>query len=494
MKRIGLYLLASFVILTVNAQNVPDMLENAIGAVVTVGVHKTDVVKRQLGFRGESAPDMAYEEALNLAEVASSGSGFIIEKNGKPYVITNAHVIESASDEPGSIYVYSVNRTQYEVKIVGGDSFYDIAVLEFIDKPGSEISTIKFRTTEARIGEKVYAIGNPLGEYPYTVTDGIISAKNRMRGGMTGKFGFLQTTATLIWGNSGGPLVDEQGRVVGVNSQIAFADTPDGGQVLQSQINFALEAEISERLVDDILAYDGRVRRAYLGIELSQTYEYSYDGYDYTLISEDELPVISGVIPGSPAYAALADKAGYQVKEINGTEVRNVEEALGELEKVKPGSTVKMILDYYGAESVVSINTTELKTMELENIAKYILNQNTDIEVDYNHPQVAFNMKESNNYYYHEENTNEIKKFEMSRGGGSGAQFFILAAGIKTDDGESMWLVEDLKDMGAALRLTGLTGVIDFYTYPGGGTMDDIELLRQYLSGDENITKSTIWY
>jgi len=82
----------------------------------------------------------------------------------------------------------------------------------------------------------------------------------------------------------------------------------------------------------------------------------------------------------------------------------------------------------------------------------------------------------------------------MSRGGGSGAQFFILAAGIKTDDGESMWLVEDLKDMGAALRLTGLTGVIDFYTYPGGGTMDDIELLRQYLSGDENITKSTIWY
>jgi len=494
MKKIILYSLVSLVFLATNSQgqNIPDMLENAIGAVVTVGVHKTDVVKRQLGFRGESAPDMAYEEALNLAEVASSGSGFIIEKNGKLYVVTNAHVVENASADPGSIYVYTVNRSQYEVKVVGGDSFYDIAVLEFVDKPGGEISTIKFRSTEARIGEKVYAIGNPLGEYPYTVTDGIISAKNRVRGGMTGKFGFLQTTATLIWGNSGGPLVDEHGKVVGVNSQIAFADTPDGGQILQSQINFALEAELSERLIDDILAYDGRVRRAYLGIELSQKYEYSYDGYDYSLISEDELPVISGIIPGSPAYASLADKLGYQVKEINGTEVRNVEEALGELEKVKPGITVKMTLDYYGAESVVSINTTELKTTELENIAKYILNQNTDIEVDYNHPQVAFNMKESN-YYYHEKETNEIKKFEMSRGG-PGAQFYILAAGIKTDDGESMWLVEDLKDMGAALRLTGFSGVIDFYTYQAGGTMDDIELLRQYLSGDENITKSTIWY
>ncbi|MCD4683584.1 MAG: S1C family serine protease, partial [Bacteroidales bacterium] len=307
MKKIILYSLVSLVFLATNSQgqNIPDMLENAIGAVVTVGVHKTDVVKRQLGFRGESAPDMAYEEALNLAEVASSGSGFIIEKNGKLYVVTNAHVVENASADPGSIYVYTVNRSQYEVKVVGGDSFYDIAVLEFVDKPGGEISTIKFRSTEARIGEKVYAIGNPLGEYPYTVTDGIISAKNRVRGGMTGKFGFLQTTATLIWGNSGGPLVDEHGKVVGVNSQIAFADTPDGGQILQSQINFALEAELSERLIDDILAYDGRVRRAYLGIELSQKYEYSYDGYDYSLISEDELPVISGIIPGSPAYASL---------------------------------------------------------------------------------------------------------------------------------------------------------------------------------------------
>jgi S1-C subfamily serine protease len=143
-------------------------------------------------------------------------------KNGTKYVITNAHVIENALDEEGSIYVYSINRTKYEVKVLGGDSFYDIAVLEFVDTPGPEITTVKFKTEEPRLGEPVYAIGNPLGEYPYSVTDGIISAKNRVRGCYTGKFGFLQTTATVIWGNSSGPLVDAKGDVAGINSQISL--------------------------------------------------------------------------------------------------------------------------------------------------------------------------------------------------------------------------------------------------------------------------------
>ncbi len=473
-------------------QSVPDMLEKTLGAVVTVGVHEEEIVKRQLGFRGESAPDIAYEKALSLADVSSSGSGFIIEKNGKLYVITNAHVVEEASDEPGSVYVYSINRSKYEVRVVGGDSFYDLAVLEFVDTPGNEINTISFRDTDVRIGEKVFAIGNPLGEYPYTVTDGIISAKNRVRESMTGKFGFFQTTATIIWGNSGGPLVDEQGRVVGVNSQIAFADTPDGGQILQSQINFALEAKISNRLVEDILQYDGRVRRAFLGIELSQKYEYLDFGFEDYFISElDERPVLSGILPGSPAYSALHEYTGFHMKTINGTEVRNVEEALGELEKITPGATVNMVLLGDGSEVEVSVNTTELKTQQLENIAKFVLDQNTEIVVDYNHPQVTFTMRESN-FYTHDEN-NEIQRYEMSRGGNNAA-FFILAAGIKTENTQDMWLVEDLKDMGAALRLTGLSGVVDFYTYQGGNSPDDIELLRQYLSGDENITKSTIWY
>jgi len=491
MKQIILSLFLSLCFLFSSGQSTADMLEEALGAVVTVGVYKTGIAKRSLGFRGESAPEMAYEKVLDMAEVSGSGSGFIVRKNTKHYVITNAHVVENASDESGSIYIYTVNRNKYEVKLVGGDSFYDIAVLEFIDTPGNEISSVQFRENDIRVGEKVYAIGNPLGEYPYSVTDGIISAKNRTRDGMTGKFGFLQTTATIIWGNSGGPLIDENGKVAGINSQIAFADTPDGEQVLQSQINFALESGISKKLVDDIITNDGRVRRAYIGIEVSQ--KSGYEGYwDYEEVKLDELPTISGIIPGSPASKTLSNKVNWMIKEINGTQIRNMEEALGELEKTKPGSVLRLTLEKNGYEEKVSITTQELEASELENMAKFILDQNRDIIIDYNHPQVSFRMREEENFYY--QNEKELYKQKMSKQGLKNS-YFILAAGISSNDYESMWLTENIQDFGMAFKLSGMAGLIDFYVIKAGSNnIDDIELFRQYLSGDEDVTQSTIWY
>jgi len=472
-------------------QSIPDILEESLSSVVTVGVFKTDYAKHSLGFRGESAPEMAYKEALDLAGVSGSGSGFIIKKNGKLYIITNAHVVENASDEEGSIYIYTINRDKYEVKLIGGDSFYDVAVLEFIDNPGSEISSIKFRDNDIRIGEKVFAIGNPLGEYPYTVTDGIISAKNRTRGGMTGKFGFLQTTATIIWGNSGGPLVDKNGEVAGINSQIAFANTPDGDQILQSQINFALEAGISNRIVDDIINNDGRVKRAFIGLEMSQRYGYENVGGDnYDLVKLDDLPVLSGVIPGSPASSSLSDKIDWEVESVNGKQVRNIEEALGEFEKIVPGSSISLSLKNDTQSSRVSFTTSELKAKELEHIAQYVLNQNKDIVVDYNHPQVKFNMQQSNFYQLSEK---EQYRYKMTNKNKQDS-YYVLAAGIYADNTKSMWIIENLTDMGAALKLTGSMGVIDFYVLKSGSSEDDIELLRQYLSDDEDIIKSTLWY
>jgi S1-C subfamily serine protease len=490
MKRTLISILLSTIITFSFGQSIPDILEKTLGAVVTVGVYKTEITKHALGFQGNGTPEMAYEKALDMAGVPGSGSGFIIEKNGKLYVITNAHIIEDASDESGSIYIYSVNRSKYEVNIVGGDSFYDIAVLEFVDEPGIEISSIQFRDNDIRIGEKVYAIGNTLGEYPYTVTDGIISAKNRMREGMTGKFGFMQTTATIIWGNSGGPLIDINGKVAGINSQIAFAETPNGGHVLQSQINFALEAGISNRIVNDIITNNGRVRRAFIGVEISQKHGYKYTGYNYVPVEIDAFPVISGTIPGSPASSTLADKINWQVKKINGKQIRNLEEVLGELENVKPGSSIIFSLENDGFSTDVSVNTGELKAIELEHIARYILNRNKDIVVDYDQRQLTFKMKESNFYYHNEK---ELYRYEMT-GKSLQDSYYILAAGIYTENTKSMWLIENIQDMGAAFRLTGSAGLIDFYVLMAGNSIDDIELLRLYLSGDKNVTKSTIWY
>ncbi|MFC2107094.1 S1C family serine protease [Bacteroidota bacterium] len=504
------------------SQQVSDMLEDAISAVVTVGVFKTELAKTALGFRGEAATETAYQEALDLSGAQSSGSGFIIEKNGKRYIITNAHVVESASGDPESIYVFTINRSKYEVKVVGGDSFYDIAVLEFVDNPGSEISTMSFTKSEPRLGEEVFAIGNPLGEYPYSVSDGIISAKNRVRGSMTGKFGFLQTTATLIWGNSGGPLVNKKGEVIGVNSQIAFADLPDGSQILQQQINFALEADICVRLVNDIIRTSGRVVRAYLGIELVQSYGYMDLGYeDYVYYAIDELPKLNDVLRGSPAFTKLSPKIGSNITAINDVSVSNLEEALGELESVKPGDKVKFTFqdDGYNTSTAV-ITAGELTTDKLDVLAKHVMDKNTDVSMDYSHPQVAFTMGNNDMYYQEEpqqkqqqqkqpqqkqpqqkENQNDgqprqdQKKYKQNhRGGYDAEKYFILAAGVHSDSYPNMWITEDYQDLGAALRLSGLAGSIDYYIMVQGGTEDDIEVVRQYLSGSEEDIQTTLWY
>ena len=494
MKKIKLYaILLVFGLLgkTAYPQASPDVIENVLSSVVTVAIFKTDIVKTPLGFRGETAPDVAYEKALEMSGSQSSGSGFIIEVDGTKYVITNAHVVQDASQDPGSIYIFSVNQTKYEMRLKGGDSFFDIAVLEFVDEPGDEITTVKFKKDEPRIGENVYAIGNPLGTYPYTVTDGIISAKNRMREGNTGKFGYLQSTATIIWGNSGGPLIDQNGDVAGVNTKIAFATAPSGEQVLQSQLNFALEAKIAERLVNEIIKNDGFVNRSFLGIEVSQRYKYVSYGRNSQFILVDERPKISGIIPNSPAYEKLVNFENYDILEINGFEVRNVEEALGEFEKVKPGDNVTLKLKRGNDLQTVTIESIPLGEKEQESIALFVLNPNSFIKIVDGMPQLMVNYNESGSYRYDE---NTFKKTSSPATDASSQKYFVLAAGIVGDNYQNMWRTDQLKDMGGVLKISGLSGVIDLYLLEPGGTVDDIKVMRHYLSGNDKIYKSSLWY
>lgn len=453
------------------SQNISDVLENAISSVVTVAVYQEQDVYRILGFdeektRGENI-DVAYDKLLDISDAAGSGSGFIISKNGKKYVITNAHVIETASDLPGSIYVYSINRNKYEVKIVGGDSFYDIAVLEFIDQPGKEVTTIDWRKTDLRLGEQVYAIGNPLGKYPYSVSEGIISGLNRIREGVTGKFGFLQTTATLIWGNSGGPLIDTNGKVVGINSQIEIVE--QGYQTyIQPQINFALEAQISKRLVDDIIDNHGFVKRAYIGVELSQTYY--YNDYWGTYYTNDSIPIITGIVKGSPAEAKLAGKVGYKILKINGNEVRSTEEALGEFEKTLPSENLEFVITNGVKEEKINIKSAELQPQNLADLAKYVMSQSNMGSLFTGEDGIYVKMPEKVGNYR------------------------VMSAGITFENYQQMWKVKNLTDFGAALRFAGLYGVLDFYVINSEDYTEDLEYNRIVFSGEEYTYKITLWY
>jgi S1-C subfamily serine protease len=476
-----------------------DVLENVMSSVVTVAVEKTDGTKQLLGFRGQTS-DIAYEKALDLSNSKSSGSGFVIQKNNKKYIITNAHVIEQASELQGSVYVYTINRSKYEVKIIGGDSFYDIAVLEIIGTPGPEIKPITFATKDSRVGEKVFAVGNPLGEYPYTVSDGIISAKNRVRNGITGKFGFLQSTATVIWGNSGGPLVNEKGQVVGINSQIAFANSGNQ-QIWQPQINFALEGILSNRLIDNIINNNGRVKRCYLGIQLSQAYEYSaalklMGGDGWMLI--DSLPVITGSISGSPAEKSLKDKIGYKIIKIGNTDIRNLQEALGEFELLVPGAIAKLTIKRGNSIEVINITTEELTPTKNQAIAYSGFETDNSIKltsVD-GYTYISFNQGEN------------IVQKEGKRSGGlnqggklrgediTSGKWRIVAAGYDSDNYKSMWKIKELSDLGAALRLTSSIGVIDLYlTKAGSNSDDDVQVKRIGFAGDDlNKSKAVLWY
>ncbi|MEI6050972.1 MAG: trypsin-like peptidase domain-containing protein, partial [Bacteroidota bacterium] len=223
MKKVFTFLLILLsLILRSYSQTISDVIEKSLPAVVTIAIYKTQDDKQLLGFKGQPS-DVAYEKALDITGAEGSGSGFVIEKAGKKYVVTNAHVIDNASAMRGSLYAYSINQKKYEMKVVGGDIIFDIAVLEFSTPPGTELGVLAFETAEPRVGETVYAIGNPLAEFPYSVVDGIISAKNRTTktgSVFQGKFGYIQTTATLIWGNSGGPLINTKGNVIGINSQL----------------------------------------------------------------------------------------------------------------------------------------------------------------------------------------------------------------------------------------------------------------------------------
>ncbi|GAB4093997.1 S1C family serine protease [Flaviaesturariibacter terrae] len=475
-------------------------LEGALSAVVTVAVYETDFAKRSLGFRGAPA-DQAYAKMLDLSGASGSGSGFIIRRGDQLLVITNAHVIEQAADKDGSIYVFTINRNKYKAKVIGGDSFYDLAILEFVDKPGAEVSSLELRTSPAHIGEPVYAIGNPLGEYPYSVSEGIVSAKNRVRGGLTGKFGFLQTTATVIWGNSGGPLVDAQGQVIGINSQIAFAQ--QGNQsIWQPQINFALEMPIASRLISELLE-NGIVSRSYFGLELSQkrsaynpgSREYGYYSRSYP---SDEFPVVGKVIEGSPAMA-LKPYAGYSVTAIDGEAVRNLEEVLGKFESSKAGQAVTFTLKKDGKTEQVSITPTALNVDNSARIGEAFL-------------------KMANAAYAQEARTVLLRFGQAGSGSGSGTlqkgssidfasersetalsgEWQALGIGYYQQQGaESMWRVQDLADVGTAARLSGLLGVVDIALFRKGSNpnvSDNYRMKRVTISGNNHQLQQTLWY
>ncbi|RIK41836.1 MAG: peptidase S1 [Chloroflexi bacterium] len=184
-----------------------------------------------------------------------SGSGFVIDREG--HILTNYHVIEGAEN----IDVSFNDQTQLPARIVGVDARNDLAVLH-VDAPESLLIPVEFGSSaNLKVGQRAITIGNPFGQFGQTLTTGVISALNRTleRSGGRVITGIIQTDAAINRGNSGGPLLDSSGRVIGINAAIFSPTGTSAG------VGFAVPIDTARRLLPDLLTL-GRYRRPWLGI------------------------------------------------------------------------------------------------------------------------------------------------------------------------------------------------------------------------------------
>ncbi|MGD9710722.1 MAG: S1C family serine protease [Thermomicrobiales bacterium] len=210
----------------------------------------------QGGFQ-QQVPDQNGESLVPVG----SGSGFIIDEAG--HVVTNSHVVNGGSGFEVQFY----DGTTAMATLVGADPFQDVAVLQLQLEAGQTVpGIVQFGDSDlVRAGDPVVAIGTPYGEYDNTVTSGIINAVER---GLDTQSGFslpnlLQHDADIYPGNSGGPLLNAEGEVIGIN--VAKAFNQQMGAFGEDGFNFAIESNAAKEIVDEIIA-DGQFDRAYLGI------------------------------------------------------------------------------------------------------------------------------------------------------------------------------------------------------------------------------------
>ena len=207
---------------------------------------------------------------------AITGSGFIISADG--YVLTNNHVIETALAENLEVKVMLYSGEEYTAEIIGGDSRSDVALLKI---PGRDLPTVTLGTFEGtRVGEAIYAIGNPLGELTYSMTSGIVSALDRsITIANNTAIDMFQIDAAINNGNSGGPIINRFGQVIGIASAKYASSGVEG-------LGFAIPIDDALIVVDDLAAYGYVKGRPLLGILVGNAEVYTEDGTAGAIIME----------------------------------------------------------------------------------------------------------------------------------------------------------------------------------------------------------------
>ena len=274
-------------------------------------------------------------------ERRAQGSGFFISADG--YVVTNNHVIDDAED----ITVGLSDGRDFEAEVVGTDPETDLALLRV--SADVEFDYVELdRDPDTRVGDWVVAMGNPFG-LGGTATTGIISAMGRQIGPAQAYTDFLQTDASINRGNSGGPMFDLNGDVVGVNSAII---SPTGGNV---GIGFAIPSDLAARIIDQLIE-SGEVRRGYLGVSPGDLTEELKDAMG--LGRDVEGALINQVLADTPAEDAGLEN-GDVVLSVDGRPVEDARELTRIIGAVPPGETVRLRVIRDERERTVRVTLAE---------------------------------------------------------------------------------------------------------------------------------------
>ncbi len=352
-----------------------DLVDGLMPAVVNISsTQKVHDPKEAPGFP-EFPPGSPFEEFLEefmkrrgqsgpVVPPSSLGSGFVIDaKNG--YIITNNHVIQDAEE----VRVTFSDDETIEAEIIGNDEKTDLAILK-VDPTKKKLTDVKFGDSEhLRIGDWVVAIGNPFG-LGGTVTAGIISAQKRdINAGPYDNF--IQTDASINRGNSGGPMFNLHGEVIGINTAIF---SPTGGSV---GIGFAIPASIAKPVVEQIIKY-GRTRRGWLGVRVQKVTEEIADSLG---LEKEKGALVANVTAKGPAEAA-GIQPGDIILKFDGKDIGEMRDLPLIVAETEIGKAVDVVVWRNSENVTLKAEVAELEKAEDEGLLETATQQAGEVIID----------------------------------------------------------------------------------------------------------------
>jgi len=356
MNKLKIFFVTILLILNVQAKSfskeIPnsfaDLAEKLMPSVVNIST-TTTITTQSNPFPFQFPPGSPFEDmfkefgAPQERKSSALGSGFIIDEKG--IVVTNNHVIQDAED----IIIRVNGDKEFKAKVIGSDPLSDIAILQLETK--EKFTPVKFGNSDnARIGDWVIAIGNPFG-LGGTVTSGIISARNRSIG-LSRYEDYIQTDASINSGNSGGPLFDMNGDVIGINTAILGRSGSIG-------IGFAIPSNSAKIVIDQLIEF-GETKRGWLGVRIQDV---TKEIAEVEKLDEPRGALVASVAENSPSDKAGV-KAGDIILEFNGEKIKVMKELPMIVARTEVGKKVKVKIWRDKKEITKTITLGRLETSE----------------------------------------------------------------------------------------------------------------------------------